>query len=361
MTSLERKNPPATRRTGSGLPSLGVAGGAQRARLPRKHMQREYPAAVTDARGLARLRGTPCNGAGRRRSLLRRRRRISRGARPRPRRRGAQLGWQLRPRWQSVTGCSFPTFPATRGSCRGAGAARSGPVRRRGARDRRAGGRAARGRRRALARRRRRRPPRACATAVDTSAIVLLGSAGISSSSRRTEAVLAVTSLLQPGRPRRAVRVVALRDAVSPPPRLRRLGASPTPARLPPASVEALLAERRRCTRTFPVRRGRSCATTSRRLLPAVRCPAIVAWGARDVQVPVGDAFEYARGLGAELRLIADCGHLLIVRASGGVRRRDPRGCSARPGSAARRTPTARSKRSPSRAASACTPSRSVA
>ena len=34
----------------------------------------------------------------------------------------------------------------------------------------------------------------------DTTAIVLLGSAGISSSSRRTEAVLALAALLQPGR-----------------------------------------------------------------------------------------------------------------------------------------------------------------
>jgi len=30
-------------------------------------------------------------------------------------------------------------------------------------------------------------------------------------------------------------------------------------------------------------------------------------------QVPIGDGFEYARRLGAKLRLIADCGHLLIV------------------------------------------------
>jgi pimeloyl-ACP methyl ester carboxylesterase len=29
--------------------------------------------------------------------------------------------------------------------------------------------------------------------------------------------------------------------------------------------------------------------------------------------VPVQDAFAYARGLHAELRVLADCGHLLIV------------------------------------------------
>ena len=35
-------------------------------------------------------------------------------------------------------------------------------------------------------------------------------------------------------------------------------------------------------------------------------------WGARDRQVPVDDAFEYARRLRAPVRVIPDCGHLLI-------------------------------------------------
>ena len=30
-------------------------------------------------------------------------------------------------------------------------------------------------------------------------------------------------------------------------------------------------------------------------------------------QLPLDDAFEYARRLGAKLRLVADCGHLVIV------------------------------------------------
>jgi pimeloyl-ACP methyl ester carboxylesterase len=37
-----------------------------------------------------------------------------------------------------------------------------------------------------------------------------------------------------------------------------------------------------------------------------------VLWGARDNQLPVGDAFDYARRLRAPLRTIADAGHLLI-------------------------------------------------
>ena len=44
----------------------------------------------------------------------------------------------------------------------------------------------------------------------------------------------------------------------------------------------------------------------------AVRCPALVLWGARDRQLGLDDAFAYARGLGAPLRVVADCAHLAI-------------------------------------------------
>jgi pimeloyl-ACP methyl ester carboxylesterase len=46
--------------------------------------------------------------------------------------------------------------------------------------------------------------------------------------------------------------------------------------------------------------------------LEHVRCPALVLWGARDPQLPLDDAFEYARRLRAPLRVVADCGHLVI-------------------------------------------------
>jgi len=46
--------------------------------------------------------------------------------------------------------------------------------------------------------------------------------------------------------------------------------------------------------------------------LERVRCPVLVLWGGRDRQVPVEDGFEYARRLRAPVRVIADCGHLLI-------------------------------------------------
>ncbi|MBA2384561.1 MAG: alpha/beta fold hydrolase [Actinobacteria bacterium] len=47
--------------------------------------------------------------------------------------------------------------------------------------------------------------------------------------------------------------------------------------------------------------------------LDAVRCPAVLVWGARDAQLPLDDAFEYARRLRAKLRIVSDCGHLVPV------------------------------------------------
>lgn len=60
-------------------------------------------------------------------------------------------------------------------------------------------------------------------------------------------------------------------------------------------------------------------ADDPRRDLRAISCPAVVLWGARDAQLPVDDAFEYARRLGAKLRLVADCGHLVIVERPAAV------------------------------------------
>jgi pimeloyl-ACP methyl ester carboxylesterase len=46
--------------------------------------------------------------------------------------------------------------------------------------------------------------------------------------------------------------------------------------------------------------------------LEGVRSPALVLWAAEDRQLPLDDAFDYARRLRAPLRVIPDCGHLLI-------------------------------------------------
>ena len=54
-------------------------------------------------------------------------------------------------------------------------------------------------------------------------------------------------------------------------------------------------------------------ADDPRRDLAEVACPVVILWGARDPQLPLDDAFEYTRRLGAKLRVVGDCGHLVIV------------------------------------------------
>src|SRR5207244_2030504 len=46
--------------------------------------------------------------------------------------------------------------------------------------------------------------------------------------------------------------------------------------------------------------------------LNRLRCPTLILWGARDHIVPLEDGIEYARRLRAPLRVIPDCGHLVI-------------------------------------------------
>ena len=142
------------------------------------------------------------------------------------------------------------------------------------------------------------------------SALVLAGAAGISSGSRRARYGLAISGLLKPGRkiaPHRArvARSAALKTLV-----FGRWGASDPPA-LPPQMAEAFLSGPARHTDTVSAAKA-LVRDDPRPDLDRVRCPVLLLWGARDNQLPVGDAFEYARRLRAPLRVIADCGHLLI-------------------------------------------------
>ena len=140
--------------------------------------------------------------------------------------------------------------------------------------------------------------------------LLLAGSAGIGSGTRRSQRALALASLVQPGK-----RISPLRRAVARNALLRRLAfgvVNVADARaLDPVAVEGFLAGSALHTDV----RGASDAlvrTDPRLDLERVRCPALVLHGARDVQVPLRDALEYARRLRAPLRVIADCGHLLI-------------------------------------------------
>jgi pimeloyl-ACP methyl ester carboxylesterase len=146
-------------------------------------------------------------------------------------------------------------------------------------------------------------------------ALVLVGAAGIRSATREAERWLNVAAFIRPGRlyarqRERIARRKVLRYAV-----FGYWGAS-DPLALSDDAVQGFLANlgRHRDTKTA----RRALVRDDPRLdLERVQCPTLVIWGARDHQVPIDDAFEYARRLGAPLRVIADCGHLLIGERPG--------------------------------------------
>jgi pimeloyl-ACP methyl ester carboxylesterase len=78
-----------------------------------------------------------------------------------------------------------------------------------------------------------------------------------------------------------------------------------------PAMAEAFLSGPPQHTDT--VTAGRALVASDPRTdLDRVTCPCLCLWGASDNWVPLKDGVEYARRLRAPLRVIADCGHLLI-------------------------------------------------
>jgi pimeloyl-ACP methyl ester carboxylesterase len=140
--------------------------------------------------------------------------------------------------------------------------------------------------------------------------VVLAAAAGISSSTRLAEITIALAGIVQPAKlaGRRAERVA--RSA-----RLRRLVFGrfevANPELLGERAVHAFL--RGPTMHTDALGAGLALAADDPRAdLDRVRCPVLVLWGGRDRQVPLEDGFEYARRLRAPLRVIADCGHLLI-------------------------------------------------
>jgi pimeloyl-ACP methyl ester carboxylesterase len=140
--------------------------------------------------------------------------------------------------------------------------------------------------------------------------LVLAAAAGISSSTRFAEITIALAGIVQPARiAGRRVGLVA---------RSRRLRGLvfggfevANPGLLSERAVHGFL--RGPTMHTDALGAGLALvADDPRQDLDRVRCPVLVLWGARDKQVPLEDGFEYARRLGAPLRVIADCGHLLI-------------------------------------------------
>lgn len=142
------------------------------------------------------------------------------------------------------------------------------------------------------------------------SGLVLAAAAGISSGTRAGELTVTWLGRLRPERlvtPRRR-RVARSRWG-----RTLAFGwwGVADPAGFEPAMAEAFLAGAARHTDT------RSAGAALIRFDPRhdlgqVGCPCLCLWGASDNWVPLADGMEYARRLRAPLRVIADCGHLLI-------------------------------------------------
>lgn len=141
--------------------------------------------------------------------------------------------------------------------------------------------------------------------------LLLVAPAGIATTSRITETLVFAAATIRPGRAvarfrhrwadrvwyRRALfRPWFVSDAVA----------------LSARATHGLLSAQARHTDTKAAGRA-MIADDPRQDLPGITCPVLILWGARDAQLPLEDAFEYARRLRAKLRLVADCGHLVIV------------------------------------------------
>ena len=144
----------------------------------------------------------------------------------------------------------------------------------------------------------------------DVIALVLAAAAGISSTTRRARYGLRILGIIGPRR-----FVAPWADSVAGSPFLRyavfgRWGAA-DPLILSPAAVEGFLEGTRLTSDSVSAARA-LVADDVRPELDELRCPTLVLWGARDNQLPLADAFDFSRRLDAPLRVIGDCGHLLI-------------------------------------------------
>jgi pimeloyl-ACP methyl ester carboxylesterase len=140
--------------------------------------------------------------------------------------------------------------------------------------------------------------------------LMLAAAAGISSATRTGELAVTWIGRLQPAR-----FVTPHRRRVA----RSRWGRTLTfgwwgvadPIGFDPAMAEAFLAGPARHTDT----RSAGAALIRfdpRHDLDRVGCPCVCLWGSSDNWVPLADGMDYARRLRAPLRVIADCGHLLI-------------------------------------------------
>lgn len=143
------------------------------------------------------------------------------------------------------------------------------------------------------------------------SGLVLISAAGIGSGTRRARQALQLASLVRPGRLLAPHRARIARSA-----RLRALvwgpWATPDGTAVSPLATEGLLEGPALHTDIGSAAMALT-ADDPRLELERVSCPSLLVWGARDPQVPIDDAFEYARRLRAPLRVVAGAGHLVIA------------------------------------------------
>ena len=140
--------------------------------------------------------------------------------------------------------------------------------------------------------------------------VVLAAAAGIGSSSRLGRVTVTLMGLVQPGKAIAPHRQAWARSRLG-----RRLafgwwGVGDADA-LEPELAEALFEGPAHHTNTGLAGRA-LLATDPLDGLDRIACPVLALWGARDKWVKVDDGIEYARRIGAPLRTIAGCGHLLI-------------------------------------------------
>jgi pimeloyl-ACP methyl ester carboxylesterase len=140
--------------------------------------------------------------------------------------------------------------------------------------------------------------------------LLLVSPAGISTASRLIEAVVVATTTIKPGRA-----VARLRHRWAGRTWYRRALFRPwfvsDADALSERAALGLLDGHARHANTRIAGRAMVAGDPRREL--DLACPALVLWGASDAQLPLDDAFEYARRLRAPLRIVADCGHLVIV------------------------------------------------
>ena len=140
--------------------------------------------------------------------------------------------------------------------------------------------------------------------------VVLAAAAGIGSSTRLGRVTVTLMGLVQPGK-----LIAPHRRAWADSPLGRRVvfgwwGVGDADA-LEPELAEGLLEGPAHHTKTRQAGRA-LLATDPLDGLERIACPVLALWGASDKWVRLDDGIEYARRLGAPLRTIAGCGHLLI-------------------------------------------------